>query len=67
MMRESEIMVNACRNNVSLTTPVESVFRNRLFVIILPAREVVISVSVHVPADAVIQRVLPTNYDNLTC
>lgn len=48
MMRESEI-------RISLAASVESIFRNGLFIVILPVREIVISVSVNVPADVVVQ------------
>lgn len=48
MMRESEI-------RISQAASVESIFRNGLFIVILPVREIVISVSVNVPTDVVVQ------------
>lgn len=43
------------KNMIDLAASVKSIFRNGLFVVILPARQIVISVSVLVPADTAIQ------------
>lgn len=55
MMQKSEIIISPFKNMIDLAASVESIFWNGLFVVILPARQVVISVSVLVPADTAIQ------------